>query len=149
MTLGMGTTISFSNKLKVNTKSSTESEIVGANQALSFLLHTRYFIKAQGFSIKQNILFQDNQSTVCLEVNSSFSRSKRTRHIKCRYFFIQNKLLPQQNQVGSCPHKPKTGRPIPPYPSTTTVTLNKYLPIFSSSLRTRTQHRSFIPGVCW
>jgi hypothetical protein len=76
MSLGKGATISFSHKLKVTTKSSTEFELVGANQALSSILHTRYFIKAQGYSVKQNMSFQDNQSTMHLEVNCSFSSSK-------------------------------------------------------------------------
>jgi hypothetical protein len=86
MSLGKGATISFSDKLKIATKSSTKSKLMGAYQALSFILHTGYFIEAQGYSIKQNILFQDNQSTMCLEVNDSFSSSKQTKHIKSRYF---------------------------------------------------------------
>jgi hypothetical protein len=40
MSLGKGAAISFSNKQKINTKSSTELELVGANQALSSILHT-------------------------------------------------------------------------------------------------------------
>jgi hypothetical protein len=76
MSMGKGAAISFSNKHKLNTKSSSESKLVSSNQALSSILHTGYFIKAQGYSIEQNILFQDNQSTMQLEVNSSFSSSK-------------------------------------------------------------------------
>jgi hypothetical protein len=60
MSLGKGAAISFSNKQKINTKSSTESELVSANQALSSTLHTQHFIEAQGYSVKQNLLFQDN-----------------------------------------------------------------------------------------
>jgi hypothetical protein len=40
MSLGKGAAISFSNKQKINIKSSTELELVGANQALSSILHT-------------------------------------------------------------------------------------------------------------
>jgi hypothetical protein len=76
MSLGKGATISFSNKLKNATKSSTKSKLLGADQALLSILHTYYFIEAQGYSVEQNILFQDNQSTMCLKVNSSFSSSK-------------------------------------------------------------------------
>jgi hypothetical protein len=83
ISIGKGATISFSNKQKINTKSSTESGLVGANQALSSILHTQHFIEAQGYSVKQNLLFQDNQSTMHLEVNGSLSSSKRTKHIKC------------------------------------------------------------------
>jgi hypothetical protein len=40
MSLGKGATISFSNKLMTTTKSSTKSELVCADQALSSILHT-------------------------------------------------------------------------------------------------------------
>ena len=53
LSLGKGAAISFSHKHKINTKSSTESELVGADQALPSILHTRNFIKAQGYSIEQ------------------------------------------------------------------------------------------------
>jgi hypothetical protein len=76
--LDKGAAISFSNKHRINSKSSTEPKLIGADQALSSILHTRYFIEAQGYSIEQNILFQDNQSTMQLEVNGSFSSSKQT-----------------------------------------------------------------------
>jgi hypothetical protein len=50
MSIGKGAAISFSIKQKLNTKSSTESELVGANQALSSILHTntRNVVEAQG-----------------------------------------------------------------------------------------------------
>ncbi len=76
LSLGKGAAISFSNKHRINSKSSTESKLIGTDQALSSILHTRYFVEAQGYSVEQNILFQDNQSTMQLEVNGSFSSSK-------------------------------------------------------------------------
>ena len=60
MSMGKGAAISFSNKHKLNTKSSSKSKLVSADQALSSILHTRYFIEAQGYSDEQNMLFQDN-----------------------------------------------------------------------------------------
>jgi hypothetical protein len=120
LSLGKGTAISFSNKHRINSKSSTESKLIGADQALSSNLHTRYFIKAQGYSIEQSILFQDNQSTMRLEVNGSFSSSKQTKHIKCRYFFIRDKIADGNLKVIYCPTeimwanvltKPKQGGP--------------------------------------
>jgi hypothetical protein len=89
MSLGKGATISFSNKLKIATKSFTKSELVGTDQALLSILHTRYFIEAQGYSVEQNNLFQDDQSTMRLKINGSFSSSKQTKHIKCRYFLSE------------------------------------------------------------
>ncbi len=88
MSLGEGATISFSNILTITTKSSTKSKLTSADQALLSILHTCYFIEAQGHSVKQNILFQDDQSSIHLKVNSSFSSSKQSKQIKCRYFFI-------------------------------------------------------------
>ncbi len=92
MSLGKEATISFSNKLKIATKNSPNWKLVGTDQALSSILHTCYFIEAQGYFVEQKILFQDNQLTMRLEVNVSFSNSKRTKHIKWRYSFIRNKL---------------------------------------------------------
>jgi hypothetical protein len=92
MSLGKGAIISFLNKQKINSKSSTESKLIGSNPALSSILHMRYFIKAQGYLVKQNILFHDNQSLMQLEVNGSYSSSKCMKHIKCRYFFIRDKI---------------------------------------------------------
>jgi hypothetical protein len=120
MSLGKGAIISFLNKQKINSKSSTESELIGADQAFSSILHTRYFIKAQGYSVEQNILFQDNQSTMQLKVNGSFLSSKCTKHIKCRYFFIGNKIEDRDLAVQYCQTeimwadvltKPKQSRP--------------------------------------
>ncbi len=120
MSMGKGAVISFSNKHKLNTKSSSKSELVSSDQALSSILHTRYFIKAQGYSIEENILIQDNQSTMRLEVNGSFSSSKQTKHIKCRYYFIRDKIADNDLKVMYCPTeimwanvltKPKQGAP--------------------------------------
>ena len=103
MFLGKGATISFSNKLKINTKFSTKSELVGASQAFSSILHTCYFIEAQSYSVEQNTLFQDSQFTMRLEANGMFSSSKCTKHIKCRYFIISNTINDGNLEVITCP----------------------------------------------
>ncbi len=51
MSLGKGATIRFSNILKIATKSSTKFELVGTDQTLLSILHTRYFIEAQGYFV--------------------------------------------------------------------------------------------------
>ena len=62
MSLGGGAVISSSRKQKINTKSSTESELVALDDALTTILWILYFIEAQGYSIEQNIIFEDNLS---------------------------------------------------------------------------------------
>ena len=56
----------MSSKQKLNTRSSTEAELVGVNDVMSIVLWTRLFLEAQGFEVSDNILFQDNESTIKL-----------------------------------------------------------------------------------
>ena len=89
MSLGRGAPISFSRKQKLNVRSSCEGELVGVDDALPLILWARYFIEAQGYTVEQNILFQDNKSTILLATNGRWSSSKRTKHIKSQYFFCE------------------------------------------------------------
>ena len=66
---GCGSIISISKKQKLNTKSSTEAELIGADDAMPQMLWTRYFLEAQGYGIDENILYQDNMSAMLLEKN--------------------------------------------------------------------------------
>mmetsp|Transcript_12260 Transcript_12260/g.17628 ORF Transcript_12260/g.17628 Transcript_12260/m.17628 type:complete len:111 (-) Transcript_12260:85-417(-) len=69
-TLGKGSPYSISSKQKINTHSSTEAELVAVNDAIALILWTRLFLKAQGFYVKDNIMYQDNKSAILLENNS-------------------------------------------------------------------------------
>ena len=51
-----------------------------------------YFIEAQGYTVKHNILLQDNKSTILLATNGKFSSSKKTKHIKNRFILIKDKI---------------------------------------------------------
>ena len=88
MSLGKGAPINVSTKQKLNTKSSTEAELVGADDAMSYILWTKYFLDAQGYSVSIPTLFQDNQAAMLLENNGTKSSSKRTRHMNIRYFLL-------------------------------------------------------------
>jgi hypothetical protein len=66
MTLGKGATTSVSNKQKINVGSSTKGEIVGAHDFLGKIMGAKYFIEAQGYTVDQNIVYQDNQATLRL-----------------------------------------------------------------------------------
>ena len=74
--LGAGAVLSSSNKHKINTKSSTESKIVAVHDKSSDVLWTRHFLEAQGYTISENIIFQDNMSALSLEKNGQISSSK-------------------------------------------------------------------------
>ena len=82
-----------SSKQKLNTKSSTEADLVGVHDVLTQVIWTRYFIKEQGHMIQDNVIYQDNQSAIRLEKNGKQFSSKRTRHIKIRYYLITDRIM--------------------------------------------------------
>jgi hypothetical protein len=87
-----------STKKKLNTRSSTETEIVGADDFMPAICWTRYFMKAQGYGVKDNVLFQDNKSSILLENNGKASSSKRTKRINIRYLFITDRVKRRKYQ---------------------------------------------------
>ena len=53
MTLGKGSVISMSKKQKLNTRSSTEAELVGADDAVTMILWTCLFMEQQGYLLNK------------------------------------------------------------------------------------------------
>ena len=84
LTRGRGFPINNYTKQKINTRSSTESEIVEVDDCLPAVCLSRYFLEAQGYAINANIVFQDNQSAILMEKNGKASSRKRTKHINIR-----------------------------------------------------------------
>jgi hypothetical protein len=103
LTLGRGFPIVSSTKQKLNTKSSTESEIVGVDDFMPAIWWTRYFMKAQGYDVKDNVLYQDNKSSILLEKNGKASSGKRMKHINNRYFFITDRVNKNEVSAVWCP----------------------------------------------
>jgi hypothetical protein len=99
LSLGRGFPIVSSTKQKLNTRSSTETDIVGANDFMLDICWTRYFMKAQGYGVKDNFLFQDNKSSIIFEKTGKASRSKRTKHINIQYFFITDRFNKEEVSV--------------------------------------------------
>ena len=81
ITMGKGAIQSSSIKQKLVTQSTCESELVGADNASTKILWTKLFMEAQGYDIRENILYQDNKSTILLLNNGKASSGKRTRAI--------------------------------------------------------------------
>jgi len=100
---GLGAVQAGCNKQKINTKSSTESELVGVDEFLPQVLWTRYFLEGQGYQITENIIKQDNRSTILLAKNGRGSSSKRTKHINIRYYFIKDRIDCGEASIEYCP----------------------------------------------
>ena len=109
MTYGKGVPISQSHKQKLNTRSSTEAEVVGVDDAMSPILWTRLFLEAQGIEVRRNILYQDNKSAILLENNGKKSSSKRTRAMNIRYFFVTDQISKGNLEVEYCPTEEMIG----------------------------------------
>jgi hypothetical protein len=81
-TMGKGATSSYSRKVKLNTRSLTETELVTADMFMPEMLWSLYFIQAQGYGAKCVGLYQHNISAQLLMKNGRFSSGKKTKHIK-------------------------------------------------------------------
>ena len=55
MTMGRGIIQGKASKQKINTKSSTETEFVGASDYIPWTVWAKWFLKAQGYVLKRNI----------------------------------------------------------------------------------------------
>jgi hypothetical protein len=103
LTLGRGALTSLSKKQKLNTQSSTEAELVGADDASTLILWTQLFMEAQGYGINSNVLYQDNKSTILLEKNGKKSSGPRTRALNTCYFFLTDQVEKGNVMIDFCP----------------------------------------------
>ena len=84
--LGNGSFMSISIKQRLNTRNSTETELVAADDLMRHLCWMNYFLECQGYNVHSTIMYQDNQSAILLENNGRAYSSKRTKHLNIRYF---------------------------------------------------------------
>ena len=103
MTMGKGAIQSMSKKQKLNTRSSTEAELVGVDDAATMILWTKLFLEELGYTVDRNILYQDNKSAILLENNGRKSAGKRSRALNIRYFFMTDQIEKGNVQVEYCP----------------------------------------------
>ena len=103
MTMGKGSITSLSRKQKLNTRSSTEAELVAVDDCMAQVLWTKFFLQAQGYDTKANIVLQDNTSAIKLEKNGQKSMGQRSRHINIRYFFVTDQIEKGNVEIEYCP----------------------------------------------
>ena len=103
LSTGLGALLSSSQKQKLNSRSSTEAELIVVDDGMSPMLWSKLFLEAQGIQVQDNVLYQDNKSAILLEKNGKSSSSKRTRHLNIRYFFIMDQVNQGNLRIQYCP----------------------------------------------
>ena len=103
MMLGKDTIQSGWNKQKLVSRSTCEAELVGADNASTKILCTKMFLEAQGYEVRENILNQDNKSTILLLNNGKASSWKCMGVVNIQYFFLHNQQLKGNVEVKYCP----------------------------------------------
>ena len=103
MSLGLGVLHAKCSKQKLNVKSSTEAELVGTSEYIPYNLWLIQFMSAQGYEIKDNVLYQDNKSTILMLKNGRNSCTGNSRHIDIRYFFVKDRIDKGELRVEYCP----------------------------------------------
>jgi hypothetical protein len=98
ISIGKGPVYAASSKQKLNTKSSTEAELVGLSDSTGQVIWMRNFLEAQGYSMPPAVIHQDNMSTIAL-VKNGRSTSARTRHIAIRYFFVADRVKSKEISI--------------------------------------------------
>ena len=101
--MGVGALSSYSNRLRCNTRSSTETEVTTVDRYMPEVLWTMYFLRAQGFPVKMSRIAQDNEAAQLLETKGRFSSTSRTKHFKNKLFFVKDQVDQGEIAVVDCP----------------------------------------------
>jgi hypothetical protein len=117
VTLGQGFFYCKSTTQKLNTKSSTEAELVALSDHYGMGIWSRELLTSLGFKVLPTVVAQDNMSTITLATKGR-STADSTRHISIRYFFIKNRIeegeiileyVPTKDMVADILTKPLQG----------------------------------------
>ena len=93
----------LSKKQKLNSRSSTEAELIGVEDVMTMILRTKLFMESQDYPINTNLLYQDNKSATLLEKHGRKSAGKRSRAIIIRYFFVTDQVKKGNVMIEYCP----------------------------------------------
>ena len=102
MSFGYGMIHFNQSNQKLNTKSSTEAEVVGVSDCLTYNIWVCLLMEAQGYDIKQNILFQENQSAIKMKRNRKKSCTGNYIHIDIKYFFAKDRVESNKMSITYC-----------------------------------------------
>ena len=100
--MGDGAITSLSRKQGLNTRGSTKAEVVAADEIVSPMIWIRFFLKTQGYPVKENILYQDNKSAMLLKTNGCKSAGKHSHHLNIQYFYLTDRKAKGHIDIEYC-----------------------------------------------
>jgi len=103
MKMGNGILHGRSSKQSLNSKSSTETELIGVSDYMPYPIWMLNFYKEQGYEIGKLVLQQDNESTIKMLTNGRQSCGPKSRHIGIRYFWCTDRLKTMKAEIVHCP----------------------------------------------
>ena len=92
-------------KQHLNTKSSSETELIGASDYMPYNVWFKRFLLDQGYELQDNIYYQDNKSALWLERNGLRLSGEKFRHIHIRYYFSKDILVREKINLEHCKTK--------------------------------------------
>jgi len=101
--MGMGVLHGRSSKQGLNSKSSTETELIGVSDYMPYPIWLVNFYREQGYEIGKVVLQQDNESTIKMLTNGRKSCGPKSRHIGIRYFWCTDRLRTMKAEIVHCP----------------------------------------------
>ena len=99
---GTGVVDQKSSKQKMNTRSSTETELVGTSEYLPKPVYFELFMSAQGYNPK-TILAKDNESEIRMLRNWKKSCTSNSKHVAIKYFWCTDRIENGNISVEHCP----------------------------------------------
>lgn len=94
----------WTNKQTLNTKSSSESELVGLSDECGWVIWARNFIKAQGYQTPPATIFQDNTAVKDI-LKKGPSAQLKTRHLGIRQHFVADRMKNKEVKIEYCATK--------------------------------------------
>jgi hypothetical protein len=91
LTLGKGSISWKSKKQTLTTTSTAEAELVALSEMASLVFHAEKFLIAQGCTVSEKVLFQDNMTTIHM-LTSEHPGTLRNAHIGSKFFFLRDHI---------------------------------------------------------
>jgi hypothetical protein len=103
LTLGSGSILAKSHKIKRNCKSSTEAEFLCASDNLGEALWVYDFLKTIGYTNIPPIIFMEDNTSAIQQIRKGRPGSDASRHVGIRFFWICDYIATGEVVIKHCP----------------------------------------------